>query len=268
MRSSRSTAETSSGISSPPGFGTRPPGLNMLRERRRRMWYVRRCSALSIAPGLRFRINSCENIESRIRSASPWTSLEGRIRSSSKNLRISVDSSLSWRVPRVVGLLAAGLLAELQPRRRWAVVVIVVVSPHPRPRLLRHRPHREEQIEEPVERRGVLPVLHERRPQRVLHRLALPDARVAAGRCRASMLSAGETLRRWSLRTWTKSLTTVSTRYPASARACGRSGASRTSPLRGSRRSVWSGRGAWCRRRSRRGGRASSRRRGRAWRSR
>ena len=59
--------------------------------------------------------------------------------------------------------------------------MIVVREFQPRLRLLRHRTHREVQVEQSVEGPRIVLVLYERRPQSILNGLALPEPRVLQG---------------------------------------------------------------------------------------
>ena len=71
-------------------------------------------------------------------------------------------------------LLAPCFFAQFQPRGRRTVVVVVPGGLELRLGLLRGGAHVKEQVEEPVEGAGVLPILDQRRPQRVAHDLPLP----------------------------------------------------------------------------------------------
>ena len=61
------------------------------------------------------------------------------------------------------------------------MIMVVIREFQLRLRFLRHRTHREVQIEEPVEGYLIILVFYERSPQRILHGLTLPEACVLQG---------------------------------------------------------------------------------------
>ena len=119
-----SAAETSSATSCASAPVTRLPGVKMLRARRRRMRPLIFSSSGSSEPWRRLSTSSWANIESRSDSSWPCRSGAAASLSSCMKRRRSVFSS-EPAVRPVAARLALEVLAELELRRRAAVVVAV-----------------------------------------------------------------------------------------------------------------------------------------------